>query len=109
MIVMSRPELKYPHFYVSMKIVGKITHSFLIDGGSRPNIMYKLTMEQLGLTCTCEAKNMLTFKKRVQPTIGQIKDLTLTICAHPEVKTTCNFLVADMDVGNFSMILGREW
>ena len=105
----SRPEPKYPPFYVSMKIVGKIVHSCLIDGGSVPNIMSKVIMEQLGLTCTGEGRNMLTFNKKVQPSIGQIKDLTLTLFAYPEVKTTCNFLVSDMEVGNFSIILGREW
>jgi len=27
-------------------------------------------MEQLGLTCTSEARNMLTWNKKVQPAIG---------------------------------------
>ena len=85
---LSRLEPKYPPFYVSMKIMGKIVHSYLIDGGSSPNIMSKVIMEKLGLTCTGEARNMLTFNKKVQPAIGQIKDLTLTLCAYPEVKTT---------------------
>jgi len=105
----SRPEPKYPTFYVSMKIMGKIAHSCLIDGGSSANIMSKVIMEQICLTSIDEARNMLTFSKKVQPAIGQIKDLTLTLCAHPEVKPTCNFLVADMGVGNFSMILGCKW
>lgn len=104
-----RPKPKYPSFYVSMKIMGKTDHSFLIDGGSSLNIISKVITEQLGLTSTGEARNMLTFNKKVQPTISQIKDLTLTLCAYPEVKTTCNFLVADMEVGNVSMILGHEW
>lgn len=105
----SRSEPKYPPFNVLMKIMGKIVHSCLIDGGSSPNIMLKVIMEQLGLTCIGEARNMLTFNKKIQPTIGQIKDLTLTLCAYPKVKTTCNFLIAYMEVGNFSIILGREW
>lgn len=108
MIAMSSPEPKYPPFYLSMKIMGKITHSCMNDGGSSPNIMSKVIMEQLGLTCTSEARNMLTFNKNIQPAIGQIKDLTLTLFAHPEVKETCNFPVVDMDVENFSMILGCE-
>lgn len=108
-VIPSRPEPRYPPFYVSMKIMGNIVHSCLIDGGSSPNIISKVIMEQLGLTCTGEARNMLTFNKKIQPAIGQIKDLTLTLCAYPEVKTTCNFLVADMEVGNFSIILGRKW
>jgi len=98
----SRPEPKYPPFYVSIKIMWKIAHSCLIDGGSSPNIMSKVIMEQLGLNCTGEARNMLTFNKKVQRTIGQIKDLTLTLCSYREVKTTWNFVVADMEVGNFS-------
>lgn len=89
--------------------MGKITHSFLVDGGSSPNIMSKVIMQQLFITCTGEARNMLTFNKKVQPTIGQIKELMLTLFASLEVKTTCNFLIADMEVGNFSMILGHKW
>lgn len=105
----SRLEPKYPPFYVLMKIMGKIAHSCLIDGRSSLSIMSKVIMEQLGLTYTSEARNMLTFNKKIQPAIDQIKDLTLTLCSYPEVKTTCNFLLADMEVRNFSMILGREW
>jgi len=41
----SRPEPKYPLFYVSIKIMEKITHSCLIDGGSSLNIMSKVIME----------------------------------------------------------------
>lgn len=51
---------------------------------------------------------MLTFNKKIQPTISQIKYLTLTMGSHPEVKTTCNFLVAYVEIRNFSMILGCE-
>ena len=71
--------------------------------------MSKMIMEQLGLTCTSEVGKMLIFNKKVQPTIEQIKDLMLTMCSHPKIKTTCNFLVEDMEVGNFSMILRWEW
>nr|KUM49422.1 hypothetical protein ABT39_MTgene3971 [Picea glauca] len=31
------------------------------------------------------------------------------MCSHPEIQTTFHFLVANMEVGNFYMILGREW
>lgn len=83
----------------------KVAHSCLINRGSCPNIMYKVIMEQFGLTCTSEVRNMLTFNKKVQPAIGQIKDLNLTMFSHPEVRTTCNFLVAYMEVINFSRTL----
>jgi hypothetical protein len=51
--ISTHPKPKYPLFYISMKFIGKITHSCMIDGGDFPNIMLKIVMEQLSLTCTC--------------------------------------------------------
>jgi hypothetical protein len=31
------------------------------------------------------------------------------MCSHPEIQTTCHFLVENMEVGNFSMVLGQKW
>jgi hypothetical protein len=42
-------------------------------------------------------------------TIGEIKDVTLVLCAHPEIRTTLNIQVIDMPVSNYSIILGRDW
>ena len=42
-------------------------------------------------------------------TIGEIKDVTLVLCTHPEIRTTLNIQVIDMLVSNYSIILGRDW
>jgi hypothetical protein len=47
-----RNYVKNPPFYVSVKIMDKITHCCLIDGGFDPNVMSKIIMEELGLSCT---------------------------------------------------------
>ena len=52
---------------------------------------------------------MLAFNKQHQSTIGEIKDVTLVMCSHPEIHTTCNLQVMDMSVSNYSIILGRDW
>jgi hypothetical protein len=49
-----RSYVKNPPFYVSVKIMDKIAHCCLIDGGSGPNVMSKIIMEELGLSCTNE-------------------------------------------------------
>jgi hypothetical protein len=41
--------------------------------------------------------------------MGEIKDVTLVLCAHPEIRTTFNIHVIDMLVSNYSIILGRVW
>ena len=88
----------------------KIAHCCLIDGGSGPNVISKKIMEELGLSCTNEnPRNMLAFNKKRQSTIGEIKDVTLVMCSHPEIRTTCNLQVMDMNVSNYSIILGRDW
>jgi hypothetical protein len=93
-----------------MKIMDKITHCCLIDGGSGPNVMSKIIMEELGLSCTNEnSKSMLSYNSQQHATIGEIKDVTLVLCAHPEIRTTCNIQVIDMPIRNYSIILGRDW
>jgi hypothetical protein len=94
--------------YVSINIVDKISHCCLIDGGSGPNVMSNIIMEDLGLSYTNgNSKSMLSYNSQKQDTIGKIKDVTLILCAHPEIRTTCNIQVIDMPVSNYSMILGR--
>jgi ribonuclease HI len=67
-------------------------------------------MEELGLSCTSEnARSMLSYNSLQQKTIGEIKDVTLVLCAHLEIKTTLNIQVIDMPVRNYSIILGRDW
>jgi hypothetical protein len=88
----------------------KISHCCLIDGGSGPSVMSKIIMEELGLSCTNEnARSMLSYNSLQQTTIGEIKDVTLVLCAHPEIRTTLSIQVIDMPVRNYSIILGRDW
>jgi len=44
-----RNPVKNPPFYVSMKIMDKLAHYCVIDGGSGPNAMSRIIMEELGL------------------------------------------------------------
>jgi hypothetical protein len=84
----------------------KISHCFLIDGGFGPSVMSKIIMEELGLSCTNEnSRNMLSYNNLQQSTIGEFKDVTLVLCAHPEIRTTLNIQVIDMLVSNYSIIL----
>jgi hypothetical protein len=46
--------VKYPPFYIYVKIMDKIAHCCLIDGGSGPSVMSKIIMEELGFSCTNE-------------------------------------------------------
>ena len=49
-------------FYIYVKIMDKITHCCLIDGGSGPCVMSNIIMEELGLSCTNEnARSMLSY------------------------------------------------
>jgi hypothetical protein len=67
-------------------------------------------MEELGLYCTNEnAKSMLSYNSLQQTTIGEIKDVILVLCTHPEIRTTLNIRVIDMPVSNYLIILGRYW
>jgi ribonuclease HI len=88
----------------------KIAHCCLINGGLGPGIMSKIIMEELGLSCTNEnSRSMLPYNSLQQSTIGEIKDVTLVLCAHPEIRTTLNIQVIDMPVSNYYIILGRDW
>jgi hypothetical protein len=72
--------------------------------------MSKIIMEEIGLSCTNKnARSMLSYNSLQQTTIGEIKDVTLVLCAHPEIRTTLNIQVIDMLVRNYSIILGRDW
>jgi hypothetical protein len=105
-----RYPVKNPPFYISVNIMDKIAHCCLIDGGSGPSVMSKIIMEELGLSCTNEnARSMLSYNSLQQMTIGEIKDVTLVLCVHPEIRTTLNIQVIDMPVSNYSIILGRDW
>jgi len=45
-----RNPVKNTPFYISLKIMDKIAHCCLIDGGSGPSVMSKIIMEELGLS-----------------------------------------------------------
>jgi hypothetical protein len=101
--------IKNPHFYISVNIMDKIAHCCLIDGGSGPSVMSKIFMEELGLSCTNKnARSMLSYNSLQQTTIGEIKDVTLVLCTHPEIRKTLSIQVIDIPVGNYSIILGRD-
>jgi ribonuclease HI len=105
-----RYPIKIPQFYISVKIMDKIAHCCLIDGGLGPSVMSKIIMEEIGMSCTNEnAKSMLCYNSLQQTTIGEIKHMTLDLCAHPEIRTTLSIHVIDMPVINYSIILGRDW
>jgi ribonuclease HI len=88
----------------------KIAHCCLIDGGSGPSVMSKIIMEELGLSCTNEnTRSMLSYNSLQKTTIGGIKDMTLVLCARPEIRTTLNIQVIDMPVRNYSIILRMDW
>jgi hypothetical protein len=57
--------VKNPPFYVSVNIMDKITHCFLIDGGSGSNVMSKIIMEELGISCMNKNyNNMLSYNRQ---------------------------------------------
>ena len=88
----------------------KIAHCCLIDGGMGPSVMPKIIMKDLGLSCTNEnTRSMLSYNSLQQSIIGEIKDVTLVLCMHPEIRATLNIQVIDMPVSNYSIILGRDW
>jgi hypothetical protein len=88
----------------------KIAHCCLIDDSSCASVMLKMIMEELGLSCTNEnAKSILSYNSLQKSTIGEIKDVTLVLCAHLEIRTTLNIQVIDMPMSNYSIILGRDW
>jgi hypothetical protein len=86
-----RYPVKKPLFYIYVKIMNKISHCCLIDGGSIPSVMSKIIMEELGFSCTNEnARSMLSYNSLQKTTIGKIKDVTFVLCAHPRIRTTLN-------------------
>jgi hypothetical protein len=105
-----RYPVKNPLFYISVKIMDKIAHCCLIDDGLGPSVMLNIIMEEIGLYCTNEnAIRMLSYNSLQQTTIGEIKDVTLLLCVHPEIRTTLNIQVINILVSNYSIILGRYW
>jgi hypothetical protein len=49
-------------FYILVKIMDKIAHCFLIDGGSGPSVMSKIIMEEINLSCTNKnSRSMLSY------------------------------------------------
>jgi hypothetical protein len=102
--------IKNTLFYISVNIMDNISHCCLIDGGSGPSVMSKIIMEELGLSCTNEnTRRMLSYNSLQQITIGEIKDMTLVLSVHPEIRTTLNIQVIDMLVRNYSIISPRDW
>jgi hypothetical protein len=54
--------VNYPRFCISINILDTISHCFLIDGVLGPNVMSKIIMEEIGLSCTNEnARSMLCY------------------------------------------------
>jgi hypothetical protein len=45
-----RHPVKNPPFFISVKIMDKIAHCFLIDNSLGPSVMSKIIMEELGLS-----------------------------------------------------------
>jgi hypothetical protein len=91
-----RNPVKNPPFFISVKIMDKIAHCCLIDGGSGPSVMSKIIIEELGLSCTNEnSRSMLSYNNLQQSTMGEIKDVTFVLCAHPEIRTTLNIYRID--------------
>jgi hypothetical protein len=84
-----RYPVKNPPFYIFVKIMDKIVHCCLINGGLDPSVMSKIIMEELGLSCTNEnSRSMLSYNSLQQTTIGGIKYVTLFLCAYLEIRTT---------------------
>jgi hypothetical protein len=88
----------------------KISHCCFIDSSSGPSVISKIIMEEIGLSCTNEnSRSMLSYNSLQLTTIGEIKEVTLVLCVHLEIRTTLNIQVIDMPVSNYSIILGRYW
>jgi hypothetical protein len=105
-----RYPIKNPPFYISVNIMDKISHCCLIDGSSGPSVMSKIIMEELGFSCKNEStRSRLSYNSLQQMTIGEIKDVTLVLCSHLEIRTTLSIQVIDIPVRNYSIMLGRDW
>jgi hypothetical protein len=97
-----RNPVKNPPFYISIKIMDEIAHCCLIDGSSGPSIMSKIIMEELDLSCTNKnSRSMLSYNSFQQSTIGEIRDVTLVLCAHPEIRTILSIQVIDMPIRKY--------
>jgi hypothetical protein len=105
-----RNPIKNHPFYIYVKNIEKISHCFLLDGGFCMSVMSKIIMEEIGLSCTNEnERSMLSYNNKQHSTIGEMKYVTLVLCAHLKIRTTLNIQVIDMRVSNYSIILGRYW
>jgi hypothetical protein len=105
-----RYPIKNPPFYISVKIMDKISHCCLINGGSSPSVMSNIIIEDLVLSCTNEnARSMFSYNSLQKMNIGEIKHVTLVLCTHPEIRTTLSIQVIDIPVRKYSIILGRYW
>jgi hypothetical protein len=57
-----RHPIKNSPFFISVKIMDKISHCCVIDDGSGPNVMSKIIMKEIGLSCTNEnSRSMLSY------------------------------------------------
>ena len=102
--------VRNPPFYIFVKIFDRITHCVLIYSGSWPSVMSKIIIEELGLSCKNENdRSMMSYNNKKESMIDEIKDVTLVLCTHPEIRTTLNIQVIDMSISNYSIILGRDW
>ena len=62
------------------------------------------------MSCTNEtSRSLSSYNSQQQDTIGEIKYVTLSLCALLDIKTTCNIQFIDMKITKFSIILGRYW
>jgi hypothetical protein len=53
--------------------------------------MSKIIMEEIGLSFTNgNSRSMISYNSLQQTTIGEIKDVTLVLCTHLEIRTTLN-------------------
>jgi hypothetical protein len=81
--------VKSPPFYIYVKTMDKMVHCCLIDGGLGSSVMSNIIMEDLVLSCTNEnARSMLSYYSLQQNTIAEVKDVTLVLCTHLEIKKT---------------------
>jgi hypothetical protein len=102
--------VKNPPIFISVTIMDKIAHCCLIDNGSGPSVMSKIIMEEIGLSFTNEnSRIILSYNNLQHSTIGEIKDVTLVLFTHPEIRTSLKIQVINMLVSNYSIILGRDW
>jgi hypothetical protein len=96
-----RYPVKNPLFYISVNIMDKIAHCSLINGSLDPSVMSNIIMEELGLSHTNEnTKSMLSYNSLQKMTIGEVKDVTLVFCTHPEIRFTLSIQVIDMPISN---------